>query len=218
MTAPNPPLPAPPRAWLLAPAVGVALVAAPGCLLRADPPVFTDRCIDEDIGEVIGSEVAMARTEDNASTYECDRIPIDGPDYVFAWTAPREGFYEFTIDGFDLISRSFGVTSPTCGGEIEGCQPITQSVRYSAQAGELVHVVIEYLEDDDQEFTLSISRSDSEGPYENDGQCDEPGGTDLCPSGSDPNDCRCPYEDDLECDEPEGTGLCVEGSDPRDCN
>jgi hypothetical protein len=29
--------------------------------------------------------------------------------------------------------------------------------------------------------------------------------------------CTCPWTDDGECDEPEGTGICPEGTDPGDC-
>lgn len=75
--------------------------------------------------------------------------------------------------------------------------------------------------------------------YEDDGVCDDPSGTGLCPAGTDEFDCDdgtatnatdtnptattdsggdCPYFDDGECDEPEGTGLCPEGSDPLDCS
>ena len=55
--------------------------------------------------------------------------------------------------------------------------------------------------------------------WTNDGECDEPEGTDLCPEGSDTNDCAttCRWTYDGECDEPEGTGLCPEGSDAYDC-
>jgi hypothetical protein len=59
-------------------------------------------------------------------------------------------------------------------------------------------------------------------PSRQDGKCDEPEGTGLCPEGTDAEDCRtvpgdCAYEDDGRCDEPEGTGFCPEDSDPVDC-
>jgi hypothetical protein len=53
----------------------------------------------------------------------------------------------------------------------------------------------------------------------NNGSCDEPGGngTDLCAQGTDTVDCKCPYTEDGQCDEPEGSNNCVEGSDKIDC-
>jgi hypothetical protein len=59
--------------------------------------------------------------------------------------------------------------------------------------------------------------ADCECRWTNDGACDEPEGTDVCPEGSDEADCECPWTNDGECDEPEGTGLCPEGSDVIDC-
>ncbi len=57
-------------------------------------------------------------------------------------------------------------------------------------------------------------------PSANDGVCDEPEGSALCPEGTDVVDCGgggCPYLNNGQCDEPEGTGLCPEGTDPIDC-
>ena len=52
----------------------------------------------------------------------------------------------------------------------------------------------------------------------NDGECDEPEGTGLCPEGTDAADCTgCGYTLDGDCDEPEGLGVCDEGTDVVDC-
>ena len=58
--------------------------------------------------------------------------------------------------------------------------------------------------------------------YRDNGRCDEPEGSALCPDGTDVADCTrsvrpCAYQNDGECDEPEGTALCDEGQDPDDC-
>lgn len=58
--------------------------------------------------------------------------------------------------------------------------------------------------------------------YLENGRCDEPEGSGLCPEGTDVADCRstmrpCAYQNDGSCDEPEGTGLCGEGQDTADC-
>jgi hypothetical protein len=57
--------------------------------------------------------------------------------------------------------------------------------------------------------------------YTNDGVCDEPEGSDVCPEGTDVNDCAgsggCDYTNDGQCDEPEGSGVCPEGTDVNDC-
>ena len=59
--------------------------------------------------------------------------------------------------------------------------------------------------------------------YRDNGRCDEPEGSNLCPDGTDVADCTrpvrpCAYQNDGECDEPEGTALCDEGQDPDDCD
>ncbi len=58
--------------------------------------------------------------------------------------------------------------------------------------------------------------------YRDNGRCDEPQGSGLCPEGTDEVDCNrtvrpCAYQNDGACDEPEGTGLCDEGQDAADC-
>jgi hypothetical protein len=86
-------------------------------------------------------------------------------------------------------------------------------------------------------------------PYNNDGDCDEPNGLNLCAPGTDVADCSnphsnygngsgyrpnngtmpppatnarllnpCPYNNDGDCDEPEGLNLCAEGTDVADCS
>ncbi|WP_224814452.1 hypothetical protein [Hasllibacter sp. MH4015] len=87
-------------------------------------------------------------------------------------------------------------------------------------------------------------------PYQNDGDCDEPNGLNLCEWGTDANDCSnpnsnhangpgffagiyangtpapapapapvaCPYNNDGDCDEPNGLNLCAWGTDANDCS
>jgi hypothetical protein len=74
---------------------------------------------------------------------------------------------------------------------------------------------------------LDLDWGDGECPFQQDGDCDEPEGTDLCDEGTDRYDCAgapqtppsgaCPWVEDGWCDEPEGTGWCAEGSDVVDC-
>ncbi len=57
-------------------------------------------------------------------------------------------------------------------------------------------------------------------PTTNNGQCDEPKGTNTCDLGSDTVDCApapCPFVNNGQCDEPGGTGMCEAGSDTVDC-
>lgn len=53
-------------------------------------------------------------------------------------------------------------------------------------------------------------------PMADDGICDEPGGTGLCPADCDPIDCTCAEDMPGQCDEVSQSGVCPLGSDP-DC-
>ena len=54
-------------------------------------------------------------------------------------------------------------------------------------------------------------------PWTDDGICDEPAGTGVCPPSSDSNDCTCPWTQDGVCDDPRWLDLCPLYSDGSDC-
>lgn len=54
-------------------------------------------------------------------------------------------------------------------------------------------------------------------PMADDGVCDEPGGSGLCPEGCDPIDCTCMEDVPGQCDEVTEGGPCPIGSDPDFC-
>lgn len=206
-----------------------------GCLLLADPPPFIDECVNLEIGEELGENLGGTHQVRTENTYSCGNDGDDA-DQVFEWTAPADGYYEFSIDVEDGdlgFSKGLGVTAPSCGGEAELCQSdIDESLTFSAVAGQVFHLVVwdssVYLglsRTDGTPFTISLTSLGTQPPpmppapcpHTNDRRCDEPEGTGLCAEGTDANDCTCAFEDDGECDEPEGTGLCAEGTDPYDC-
>lgn len=198
----------------LRPSLVVMLVlgTSSSCLLLADPPDLVEQCVDDEIGDVVGESVAKGRTVRSTLTYECSEEDVGSStiDYVFEWTAPDAQAYEFILAGSSRDLR-IGVTSPTCGGPIEDCSEdvIVQysdepsMVVYETQAGEVLHIVVQYRDQsnygDESEFTLSIV------PYVP--SADPP---------TEPDPPACPYYGDGECDEPEGTNLCAEGTDPLD--
>lgn len=208
--------------------LGLALTLGSGCLLLGDPPPLVDQCVDMEIGDAVGPMLAEARLNTSANTYNCPpetdfgTYPADQTDVVLAWTAPADGHYQFSVatEDEDQIVR-LGITSPTCGGELEQCPQGSEGQIRHALAGEVLHLVVEGRTYDDEVFTVSIVPAGSApecDPPSGDA-CDEPEDPPMCPDGSDPP-CgmgTCPWQNDGECDEPEGTGVCPEGSDPADC-
>ncbi len=210
-------------------ALGLALMSVSGCLLLADPPPLSDLCVDEDLGERAVPTLAEAESGISESTYDCQGFAGSSADHVVAWTAPETGYYVFSAASLDLDLR-IGVTEPTCGGDIVGCTENDAGITREVLQGEVVHVVVENDSFDEGDFTISIRQTDAPDapdpnepvcPYQGDGVCDEPEGTNRCPDASDPEDCpppSCPWTNDGVCDEPEGTNICPEGSDPGDCS
>lgn len=217
---------------------GFALLpfAVTSCLLLAEPPILTDACAHQDVGDMVGTNVVVASPDDTRDIYTCPDSP-NAPDYVIEWTPTSSGLYEIGIGGSNSALR-LGVGKPRCGGELELCSLTgAGEFLYRGLAGETVHIVVEGENLDDTAIQLSIAQvvsqvdpptastgSQSSGgppggacPYQDDGECDEPHGRGVCPEGSDPIDCDCPYRDDGTCDEPEGLDLCPDYSDPEDC-
>lgn len=201
-------------AGAMVPVLGAVLVAAPGCLLRAEPPEFIDDgCEDEDLGDLIGPAIVNDHTDTiRYHRYHCIEFGANLPDIIFEWTAPHEGLYEFTIATDAETELYFGVTSPTCDGIIDSCERAPQRVLYRAEMGETVHVVVEKDRvGSGGNFALSITEADSS---DNPGS---PGSSGSSGSPGSSGSTDCPYQNDGECDEPEGTDLCPEGSDRVDC-
>lgn len=138
------------------------------------------------------------------------------------------GFYstgsgnQGTIDGLQNGSALFfeAVQTGSCSGTFDGTAEVCGREMKISLEGEDCN-------GDDQKGTGRLRHTPARTAECNpdwieDGECDEPQGTDYCAPGTDTVDCYgvngvCLARNDGVCDEPSGTGLCPDGTDVLDC-
>ncbi len=130
----------------------------------------------------------------------------DANELLFHWIPPQSGSYRIEVVPSGPSSMQLGQFDDSCWVQFDcearfGCPLAGIGMNVLVvENGEEWNLVLEGI---DTDFELQIAKDESipcEGetgtgtggelcPYTNDGECDEPEGTDLCPEGTDATDC-----------------------------